>query len=282
MGNGFTDAALAIFTTLAPMAAVSFIALAYTFISGKPDAETTKRLDRWTTVLAVVLIAGFVGAFMHIATPGHAFRVLTGLGRSPLSNEIFTGIIFAVVALIYWIWALTGKLSNMVRKVFLVILSVLALIFTIFCGLAYMINTIPTWNTPMSIVQMFGYALVGGTVLGFTVVGLARVQFTHNAAVVAFVLALLGVVIGAIGFGVQIGGLAGIRNIWGFATQLVPMIWLLFAIFVVLGVIAAILTYIGGKKAFSPKFMIIASVIVAVGIFFARIGFYGLFMGIAL
>ena len=33
-------------------------------------------------------------------------------------------------------------------------LAVLSLVFAVFCGLAYMMDTIPTWNTPASIVQM--------------------------------------------------------------------------------------------------------------------------------
>lgn len=282
MGSGFEHTALAVFTTLAPMGAASFIALAYAFIAGKPDDAASKRLDKWTAVPAVVMLAGFIGAFMHLANPLNAFGIFAGVGTSPLSNEIVVGLAFAALALVYWVLALAGKLSGTVRSAFLVVLSVLALVFAAFCGLAYMMDTIPTWNTPLSVVQMIGYALAGGTVLGFCVVGLAQVELPKGADTVALAFVLVGVVVGAAGFGAQIAGLENLRNIWGTAAALVPAIGALLGAFMVCGVAGAALTFVAARKSFSPAFMVAACVIVAVGIFVARIGFYGLYMGIAL
>lgn len=282
MGNGFEHAALAVFTTLAPMGAAAFIALAYAFIAGKPGEVAAKRLDRWTALPLAVLAVGFVGAFMHLASPLNAFGVFSGVGSSPLSNEIVVGVVFALLAIVYWALALAGKLAGGARTGFLVVLSVLAVVFAAFCGLAYMMYTIPTWNTPLSIVQMVGYALAGGAVLGFCTVGLAHVGLPKGAGMVALVLTLAGVAIGAVGFGAQIAGLDAIRNIWGTAAELVPAIWGLLAAFVGCGVVGAVLAYLASKRGFAPALMVAACVIVAVGIFVARIGFYGLYMGIAL
>lgn len=282
MGSGFEHAALAVFTTLAPMGAGAFIALAYAFIAGSLDEASAKRLDRWTALPLAVLAAGFVGAFMHLASPLNAFGVFAGVGSSPLSNEILVGVAFALVALVYWALALTGKLGAGARKALLVALAALAVVFAAFCGLAYLMYTIPTWNTPLSVVQMLGYMLAGGTVLGFCTVGLARVELPKSAGTVALTLAAAGVLVGAVGFGAQIAGLGSIRNIWTSADQLVPAIWLLLAAFVGCGAVGAALTFVASKKAFAPALMAIACVVVAVGIFVARIGFYGLYMGIAL
>ena len=174
MGTGFEHTALAVFTTLAPMGAGAFIALAYAFAVGKPDEEAARRLDRWTALPLAVLAAGFVGAFTHLASPLNAFGVFAGVGSSPLSNEVLAGVVFAALAVVYWVLALTGKLSAGARTGPLAVLSALAVVFAVFCGLAYMMYTIPTWNTPLSIVQMVGYLLAGGTVLGFCTVGCAR------------------------------------------------------------------------------------------------------------
>ncbi len=282
MGNGFEHVALAVFTTLAPMGAMAFIALTYAFIAGKPDAEAAKRLDRWTALPLAVLLVGFIGAFLHLASPLNAFGVFAGVGSSPLSNEILVGVVFCVVALVYWVLGLVGKLSEGVRKVFLIALSALSVLFAVFCGLAYMMYTIPTWNTPLSVVQMVGYGLAGGTVLGFCTVGFARIGLPKGAGVIALVLALAGVVVGSIGFGLQIAGLESIRNIWSSAAVLVPAIGGMLAVFAVCGLIGAGLVYVSSKKAFTPVPMAVACVVVAVGIFVARIGFYGLYMGIAL
>ncbi len=92
MGTGFSEAALAVFTTLAPMGAASFIALLFAFAIGKPDEQTAKRIDRWTVLPVVVLALGFAAAFFHLANPAHAFLVFAGIGTSPLSNEVIAGV----------------------------------------------------------------------------------------------------------------------------------------------------------------------------------------------
>ncbi|WP_418831299.1 dimethyl sulfoxide reductase anchor subunit family protein [Paraeggerthella sp.] len=282
MGSGFEHAALAVFTTLAPMGAGAFIVLTYAFLAGKPDQAAAKRLDRWTALPLAVLAVGFTGAFMHLASPLGAFGVFAGVGSSPLSNEILAGVLFVVAAVIYWVLGLAGKLSEGARRAFLIALSVLAVVFSAFCGLAYMMHTIPTWNTPTSIVQMVGFMVAGGTVLGFCTVGFAQVGLPKGAGTVALALTLAGVVVASAGFGMQIAGLEGIRNIWGSAAQLVPAIGMMLAAFAACGLLGAVLAYVASKKAFAPALMVGSCAIVAVGVFVARIGFYGLFMGIAL
>lgn len=284
MGSGFAEAPLAVFTTLAPMAAASFIVLAYAFLAGKPSDEAAKRLDRATALPAIVMLAGFIGAFTHLASPLNAFGVFAGIGASPMSNEIVAALAFALVAVVYWVLALAGKLpaNGGARKGFLVVLSVLAVVFAVFCGLAYMMYTIPTWNTPLSIVQMVGFALAGGTVLGFCTLGLAKVELPAGAGGVAVALTIAGTVVGLVGLGVQAMGLGDIRNIWGSAAELVPAFGGIVAAFGACGIAGAALALFGSKRAFNPAFLGVACVVVAAGIFFARIGYYGLYMGIAL
>lgn len=283
MGTGFEHAALAVFTTLAPMGAAAFLALTYAFFSTRFDEAETKRIDVLTVVPAVVVLAGFVGAFLHLASPGACFGVFGGIGSSPLSNEIVVALLFCVVAVVYWAMALCGKLPSggTARRVFLVILSALALVFAVFCGLAYMMVTIPTWNSPMSVVQMLGFAIAAGAVLGFAVLALAKVDLPNHAPKFALVLVLVGVAVGAIGLCVQFAGLGGICNIWGSAAELVPAFGVLIAVFVVCGIASAVLVYFGLAKKM-PTFTVIACLIVAIGVFFARIAFYGTYMGLAL
>lgn len=283
MGSGFEHAALAVFTTLAPMGAASFIALAYAFATGKIDDDAAKRVDKMTAIPAVVMLVGFIGAFMHLASPFAALGVFGGIGSSPLSNEIVAALAFCVVAIVYWALALAGKLpaAGGARKALLIVLAVLSLVFAVFCGLAYMMDTIPTWNTPASIVQMLGYAIAGGAAVGFTVLGFARVELSENAAKIAPGIVAAGVVVGVAGLAVQFAGLGSIRNIWGPASDLVPAFGLLIALFAVCGIAAAALVMLSYKKK-SPALAAAACVIIAVGIFFARIAFYGTYMGIAL
>ena len=117
---------LALFTTLAPVGAGAFIALAVAFFTTKFSDEQLKKIDRMTTIPVVVLVAGFICAFFHLASPMHAFGVFAGLGASPLSNELLAGVVFAVLAIVYWIVALAGKLGEGARKGFAAVVAVMA------------------------------------------------------------------------------------------------------------------------------------------------------------
>ena len=138
MGVGMEHAPLAIFTTLAPMAAASFVVLAYVFLAGKPSAEEAKRLDKWTALPAVFMALGMIASFFHLANPMNALFVFSGVGSSPLSNELLVTVVFAVVALVYWILGLAGKLpaTGGARTVLLLVLAVGSVLQALFCGLA--------------------------------------------------------------------------------------------------------------------------------------------------
>ena len=151
---------LALFTTLAPIGAGAFIALAVAFFTTKFSDEQLKKIDRMTTIPVVVLVAGFICAFFHLASPMHAFGVFAGLGASPLSNELLAGVVFAVLAIVYWIVALAGKLGEGARKGFAAVVAVMAVVFACFTGAAYMMETIASWNTPMVPVAVLGFSLM--------------------------------------------------------------------------------------------------------------------------
>lgn len=106
------------------------------FFTTKFSDEQLKKIDRMTTIPVVVLVAGFICAFFHLASPMHAFGVFAGLGASPLSNELLAGVVFAVLAIVYWIVALAGKLGEGARKAAAVV-AVMAVVFACFTGAAH-------------------------------------------------------------------------------------------------------------------------------------------------
>ena len=206
---------LALFTTLAPIGAGAFIALAVAFFTTKFSDEQLKKIDRMTTIPVVVLVAGFICAFFHLASPMHAFGVFAGLGASPLSNELLAGVVFAVLAIVYWIVALAGKLSEGARKGFAAVVAVMAVVFACFTGAAYMMETIASWNTPMVPVAVLGFSLLGGVSLGVLVLALsgaledaAKGGFKMAAPVVLVV----GLVLGIAGLLVQVMSVSGMGN----------------------------------------------------------------------
>ena len=74
MEAAFAELPLALFTTLAPIGAGAFVALAIALLTTPFSDEQLKRIDRMTLIPLVVVIMGFAASFFHLASPLHAPR----------------------------------------------------------------------------------------------------------------------------------------------------------------------------------------------------------------
>ena len=276
---------LALFTTLAPVGAGAFIALAVAFFTTKFSDEQLKKIDRMTTIPVVVLVAGFICAFFHLASPMHAFGVFAGLGASPLSNELLAGVVFAVLAIVYWIVALAGKLGEGARKGFAAVVAVMAVVFACFTGAAYMMETIASWNTPMVPVAVLGFSLLGGVSLGVLVLALsgaledaAKGGFKMAAPVVLVV----GLVLGIAGLLVQVMSVSGMGNALVDGADLVAAASAPMWIGVVCMVVAAAAAFMALRNTKSTALAAAAPVLAIVGVFAARLAFYAVQLSVGL
>lgn len=276
---------LALFTTLAPIGAGAFIALAVAFFTTKFSDEQLKKIDRMTTIPVVVLVAGFICAFFHLASPMHAFGVFAGLGASPLSNELLAGVVFAVLAIVYWIVALAGKLGEGARKGFAAVVAVMAVVFACFTGAAYMMETIASWNTPMAPVAVLGFSLLGGVSLGVLVLALsgaledaAKGGFKMAAPVVLVV----GLVLGIAGLLVQVMSVSGMGNALVDGADLVAAASAPMWIGVVCMVVAAAAAFMALRNSKSTALAVAAPVLAIVGVFAARLAFYAVQLSVGL
>ena len=276
---------LALFTTLAPIGAGAFIALAVAFFTTKFSDEQLKKIDRMTTIPVVVLVAGFICAVFHLASPMHAFGVFAGLGASPLSNELLAGVVFAVLAIVYWIVALAGKLGEGARKGFAAVVAVMAVVFACFTGAAYMMETIASWNTPMVPVAVLGFSLLGGVSLGVLVLALsgaledaAKGGFKMAAPVVLVV----GLVLGIAGLLVQVMSVSGMGNALVDGADLVAAASAPMWIGVVCMVVAAAAAFMALRNSKSTALAVAAPVLAIVGVFAARLAFYAVQLSVGL
>lgn len=276
---------LALFTTLAPIGAGAFIALAVAFFTTKFSDEQLKKIDRMTTIPVVVLVLGFICAFFHLANPLHAFGVFAGVGSSPLSNELVAGCVFAALAIIYWIVALAGKLSEGARKGFAAVVAVMAVVFACFTGAAYMMDTIASWNTPMVPVAVLGFSLLGGVSLGVLVLALAGAL--EDAAkggfkMAALVVLVVGLVLGVAGLLVQVMGVSGMSNALVDGADLVAAASAPMWIGVVCMVVAAVAAFMALRNTKSAALAAAAPVLAVVGVFAARLAFYAVQLSVGL
>ncbi|WP_294166671.1 DmsC/YnfH family molybdoenzyme membrane anchor subunit [uncultured Senegalimassilia sp.] len=276
---------LALFTTLAPIGAGAFIALAVAFFTTKFSDEQLKKIDRMTTIPVVVLVAGFICAFFHLASPMHAFGVFAGLGASPLSNELLAGVVFAVLAIVYWIVALAGKLGEGARKGFSAVVAVMAVVFACFTGAAYMMETIVSWNTPMVPVAVLGFSLLGGVSLGVLVLALSGAL--EDAAkggfkMAALVVLVIGLVLGVAGLLVQVMSVSGMGNALVDGADLVAAASAPMWIGVVCMVVAAASAFMALRNSKSTALAAAAPVLAIVGVFAARLAFYAVQLSVGL
>ena len=276
---------LALFTTLAPVGAGAFIALAVAFFTTKFSDEQLKKIDRMTTIPVVVLVAGFVCAFFHLASPMHAFGVFAGLGASPLSNELLAGVVFAVLAIVYWIVALAGKLGEGARKGFAAVVAVMAIVFACFTGAAYMMETIASWNTPMVPVAVLGFSLLGGVSLGVLVLALSGAledAATGGFKMAALAVLVVGLVLGVVGLLVQVMSVSGMGNALVDGADLVAAASAPMWIGVVCMVVAAAAAFMALRNSKSTALAAAAPVLAIVGVFAARLAFYAVQLSVGL
>ena len=258
---------LALFTTLAPVAAGAFIALAVAFFTTKFSDEQLKKIDRMTTIPVVVLVAGFICAFFHLASPMHAFGV------------------FAVLAIVYWIVALAGKLGEGARKGFSAVVAVMAVVFACFTGAAYMMGTIASWDTPMVPVAIVGFCLLGGVSLGVLVLALAgdlEDAVAGSFKMAALVVAVVGLVLGIAGTVAQVMGVSGMSNALVDGADLVAGATALMWVGVICLVVAAAAAFAALRNTKSAALAAVAPVVALVGVFACRMAFYAVQLSVGL
>lgn len=277
MELGLTEMPLALFSTLAPMGAGAFTLLAVAFLVRGFELEVLRRIDRFTVIPLIFIVVGFICAFFHLASPFNAFGVFANIGTSPMSNEILVGVIFCIVAIVYWIVAIARPMGEGLRKGFSVVVALCGLIFCLFIGLAYGMDTIPSWNDAMVPLSTLFFGVLGGSAVGMAVLYCAGAgdseDKTFNTAAMA--VSWIGVIGSALFFGLNMAGLAGLQNNMmsgmNVLSNLLPWVVTSVIVMVIAG-IGLMLEIRKERVAFYPWLVIIVAFI---GILIARIAFYG-------
>jgi len=174
-----------------------------------------------------------------------------------------------------------GARGEGVRKGLLAAVSVLAIVFTIFCGMAYMMATIISWNTPFTIIQVLGFGLVGGSALGSLVLALAAVlEDTLKAARIAVIaVAVIGAVLTAFGLIGMIVTVGDMTNGTTTGAALTSGVTMYAACSVICVLASAIVVALQKGTAALPA---IATVLAVIGVFVGRLVFYALQMSVGI
>lgn len=294
MDSGFDAVSLALFTTLAPAGVVAFIALAAARLFVRRDAQAKAagaegsedapppvavRLDRMMALPFSVVLIGFIASATHLGTPANALHVFSGIGRSPLSNEVLSAVAFLFLVGSYWMVAFKERFPDALAKPWLILASAAGIAFVACTSLAYGVSTVPTWDTWFTPANLCLSALLAGPVLGMLFLSLARAGgFRAHTALLA--VAAAGLIAGTVVLALHNASLGGIANNEITAASLVPDYETAIATHAVLGAAGLLCGAISLRRGFPPSMAtalrLAASLLVLAAVFATRIIFYEL------
>lgn len=168
----FGEITLVLFTTLAPSGAVAYLIMGLPVLVGRAQDEVARRLNQWSCLPLVVTMVGLIASATHLGNPSNALYVFTGVGRSPLSTEVFAAVIFLALAGVFWLYSFAERPRVGLQRGLLAAIDVAIVAFVVAVAFAYNVDTILTWSLPLVPVSLLLNALFGGPLLalvGFAV-----------------------------------------------------------------------------------------------------------------
>ena len=148
------EVTLVLFTTLGPAGAFACVLAAIVLLMGKPGDDLRGNLCHMMGLPLVIATVGLVASSTHLGTPSNALYVLTGVGRSPLSNEVVCAILFLGVTGAFWLYSFSMHPRAWLLRLGEVAVAALGLLCVGGISLAYdqaTIVTWATWHTPATI-----------------------------------------------------------------------------------------------------------------------------------
>ncbi len=292
MSMGFAFAAneisLVLFTTLAPSGALAFVLMAVPLFGRSLDTAARERLSKLLCIPLVVTMVGLVASATHLGNPDNALYVIVGIGRSPLSTEVASAVVFLALAGVYWLLTFARRFPFAIQRIWLVVTALAALTFIGAVAFAYGRETIITWNLWQVPVALCLNALVGGPILALAGFRSARTPLRDIEEKTLLLIAGAALVANVVVYVTQGIDLSNIRNSFGSAADLVPFYWLFLAAFFAL-CLAGIVAMVGAHRVVisqSHRNQLVVScaacLLIFVGIFLMRFVFYMTHMTVGL
>lgn len=284
MENALSEITLVLFTTLSPAGALAVVFIGAVLIFGHLDRDQFEQLSHYSVIPLVVTLVGLIASATHLGTPNHALYVLCGIGRSPLSNEVASAVLFLFLGGLYWLMTFSQVPHPRVEKIWQIILALSAVWFVFMIGRAYSVETIPTWNMSYGAVSMWCNGVLDGSLLAITVLHFAEIK---GFARYRWALLWLGIAALLAGTGVLLAerrALGLIVGAYGAAADLVPHYTEAVVLSGALGLVGALIAAYAMRRRprCSSALYVLAPVAGLGGCFIARMLFYALHMTVGL
>ena len=277
---------LVLFTTLAPSGAIALALMGLPIVAGRASEDERRRIDKFVSVPLVVSMVGLVASATHLGNPANALYVFVGVGRSPLSTEVFCAVVFLALAGVYWLYSFAERPRRGLQRGWMAALIVASGAFVTSVAFAYAADTIVSWDTWHVPANLWLNALVGGPLLAL--LGLRLARFAPADSLFGRVLVGMAVVALALnvgGYVLQGADLPGLRNAFVSAAGLGPSFGVLVAVFGVCGVLGIGLdgwALFVKRRPLSVVRASVACVFAFAGIFAMRFAFYMMHLTVGL
>lgn len=275
--NALSEITLVLFTSLAPSGAVAIAIVAAVLAFARLDDGVRAKMNVFLCVPLIVTMVGLVASATHLGNPANALYVFMGVGRSPLSNEVFSAVVFLGLTGVYWLYSFSLRPNRALQRMWLCAIAVFAAAFVFFVGQAYSAETVITWDTAYGPAGIVCTALLGGPLLA--VVTLRLAGWASAAAAFGKALAVVSAVALACGvacFVAQGIAVLDMGNHIISVRELVPAYWPMVVAFAVLGAVG-VGVFAGvavDKIRYQLPVAVVALACLFVGIFVMRFAFY--------
>lgn len=285
--NALSEITLVLFTTLAPTGIVGCLAMMSQLLRKELPDFVRSALSTYLWIPVLVALIGLVASATHLGNPANALYVFSGVGRSPLSNEVCAGVVFFGLAGTYWFHSFSQKRQPVLERAWIALAMVSGAVFLACIAFAYQVETIPTWAHPLVPVALVLNGLVGGPLLALVGLAAAEVKeqgsvMGHTRRVVKACIVVSSVAIVADAVTYVAYGLSALplANSSVSAVALAPHYYVALAVFIVAcGTAVGLQAYVLRKEQQISIASASASALLAcVGVFAMRFTFYMLHM----
>jgi DMSO reductase anchor subunit len=276
--------ALTIFTVLAPAGAIAFVAMAALIVKSREKTKDVERLEHCLIVPLAACMAGLVASATHLGTPGNALYVLSGWGRSPLSNEVASALAFLSMAGLFWLASFGRRMPFLLARVWLVAACATSLWLVAMISVVYAIPTIPVWNSELVPYGLWLLALTTGPVLAVAALVFAGAPVPLPYLRLLLAISAISLAAGLAVFLAQNAELASMSDSFTTAAALVPYYWLCIVAYAILAAAALAILAVPIVRRRPPTLRpaLLATALALSGAAFIRVPFYAMHMTIAL
>lgn len=281
MSSGFDSFSLALFTTLSPAGVIGFICAAIPLLFFTLNDKDRLKLNRFLAIPYAIVLIGFIASATHLGTPSNALHVFTGIGRSPLSNEVLWAVLFLFFAGSYWMISFKENFPLALSRLWLTIACVAGVGLVIMTSLAYAVETVITWDSILTPLNLWFSALLAGPVMGIFTCTYARIKMPRYVRTL-LVFSIFVLLVGSLLLFFHQESLKTISNNEFSAIELLPHYSTMIFGYIGNGVIGIALAACSIKQGLSRRMTLVllslACLFLLTAVLFPRIAFYELHM----